>query len=264
MLSVGTLIRSTPFFESIDRELRGSRTTGITITRKQLAARLESEHGLADGVLLHKHKVALKELVVEWQHDSLSTSSTKSPADPTVQARHNTAIVAEGKSPKQRARKRSLVGTEEPCAKRRAGNAAVNTENVRPSSLTIKASSSSVASAPVPASASASDGVAPRRVASTRLFVDDAAVNPAGKPYACSMCPKRFTAKSSVAPHERTHTGEKPYACSMCPRRFTNKGDVAPHERTHTGEKPYACSVCPMRFARKDAVARHERTHTGG
>ena len=56
------------------------------------------------------------------------------------------------------------------------------------------------------------------------------------KPYACSICPKRFGQKNHVARHERTHTGEKPYACSMCPRRFTNKSNVAPHERTHTGE----------------------------
>ena len=83
------------------------------------------------------------------------------------------------------------------------------------------------------------------------------------KPYACSMCPRRFAHKNAVPPHERTHTGEKPYACSMCPRRFSDKSQVVPHERTHTGEKPYACSMCPMRFTSKGNVARHERTHTG-
>ena len=34
----------------------------------------------------------------------------------------------------------------------------------------------------------------------------------------------------------RTHTGEKPYACSMCPKRFCEKGQVTRHERTHTAQ----------------------------
>ena len=33
--------------------------------------------------------------------------------------------------------------------------------------------------------------------------------------------------------HNTTHTGEKPYACSMCPRRFSVKSNVVRHERTH-------------------------------
>ena len=83
------------------------------------------------------------------------------------------------------------------------------------------------------------------------------------KPHACSICPKGFANKSSIAPHERIHTGEKPYACSICPRRFSQKSHVVPHERTHTGEKPYACSMCPRRFTEKSKVVPHERTHTG-
>ena len=68
---------------------------------------------------------------------------------------------------------------------------------------------------------------------------------------------------ATAAIFEQPPTGEKPHACSMCPRRFSKKSNVPPHERTHTGEKPYACEMCPMRFANKSAVPRHERTHTG-
>ena len=66
----------------------------------------------------------------------------------------------------------------------------------------------------------------------------------------------------AAPPPRRIPAGEKPYACSMCPRRFSNQSQVAPHERTHTGEKPYACSMCLRRFSDKGNLARHERTHT--
>ena len=58
----------------------------------------------------------------------------------------------------------------------------------------------------------------------------------------------------ALAIHERAHAGEKPYACSMCPRRFSQKGSVPPHERTHTGERLYACSMCPKWFTNKVAL----------
>ena len=120
----------------------------------------------------------------------------------------------------------------------------------------------SAADAPVTASRKRKrKGKAPAATAPTAAIYEQA---PTGeKPHGCSMCSKRFTKKSAVAPHERTHTGEKPYACSMCPKRFGQKSHVAPHERTHTGEKPYACSMCPRRFTNKCHVAPHKRTHTG-
>ena len=95
LLSVGALIRSTPFSKSIDRELRESKTTGIAITRRQLNARLESEHGLADGAL-REHKVVMKELVAAWQHDNHDTSVTRSPADPTVSPRKQGSVLLPG------------------------------------------------------------------------------------------------------------------------------------------------------------------------
>ena len=54
-------------------------------------------------------------------------------------------------------------------------------------------------------------------------------------------------------------TGEKPYACSMCPRRFAQKSHVVRHERIHTGEKPYACFHCGKKFVNSGAARKHER-----
>ena len=78
LLSVGALIRSTPFVKSVDRELRESMVTGTPITRKLLTIRLETEHGLADGTL-RGHKVALKELIAAWQHANVAESPTNPP-----------------------------------------------------------------------------------------------------------------------------------------------------------------------------------------
>ena len=80
--------------------------------------------------------------------------------------------------------------------------------------------------------------------------VNQAACAAADTPITASRKRKRKgKAPATAAPaaiFEQAHNGEKPYACSLCPKRFGRKSHVAPHERTHTGEKPYACSMCPV------------------
>ena len=71
-------------------------------------------------------------------------------------------------------------------------------------------------------------------------------------------------ATATAAIDEQAPTGEKPYACSMCPKRFSHKGNVAPHERTHTGEKPYGCLYCGKSFATSGTARKHERTQHWG
>nr|XP_061781748.1 zinc finger protein 235-like [Nerophis lumbriciformis] len=83
------------------------------------------------------------------------------------------------------------------------------------------------------------------------------------KPFACSVCGRKFARKSILKRHTLTHTGEKPFACPLCGRGFSQKSCVVSHVRTHTGEKPFACSVCGKRFALKACMAVHVRTHTG-
>merc|ERR1719209_1950084 len=39
----------------------------------------------------------------------------------------------------------------------------------------------------------------------------------------CSYCPKVFPAKSQLVLHERTHTKEKPFQCSQCHKKFSAK-----------------------------------------
>ncbi|XP_069606144.1 gastrula zinc finger protein XlCGF57.1-like isoform X1 [Ranitomeya imitator] len=83
------------------------------------------------------------------------------------------------------------------------------------------------------------------------------------KPFLCSECGKRFTAKWSLVTHQRTHTGEKPYSCPQCGKCFSQKSHLVEHQKSHTGLKPFSCSECGKYFTKKAHLVTHQKTHTG-
>ncbi|XP_057705046.1 zinc finger and SCAN domain-containing protein 5A-like isoform X6 [Corythoichthys intestinalis] len=83
------------------------------------------------------------------------------------------------------------------------------------------------------------------------------------KPFACSVCEKRFTVKAELDRHARAHTREKPFACPFCDKRFRLNHQLTSHLSIHTGEKPFACSLCNKRFRWNNQITRHMSTHTG-
>ncbi|XP_034279403.1 gastrula zinc finger protein XlCGF57.1-like isoform X2 [Pantherophis guttatus] len=83
------------------------------------------------------------------------------------------------------------------------------------------------------------------------------------RPFACSVCGKRFQHRGNLVTHLRVHTGEKPFPCAECGKSFSQKGDLMRHLRVHTGEKPFECPVCGKSFCSKQTFVLHQRIHTG-
>lgn len=57
------------------------------------------------------------------------------------------------------------------------------------------------------------------------------------KPYKCTFsgCEKRFADRSNMILHHRLHSGIKPFACTICPKRFSKKHHLGTHMNYHTG-----------------------------
>ncbi|KAL1467096.1 hypothetical protein MTO96_005952 [Rhipicephalus appendiculatus] len=61
----------------------------------------------------------------------------------------------------------------------------------------------------------------------------------------------------------RTHTGERPYACNLCPRRFTKQVNLKRHMQVHTKVK-FECQVCLKNYISEKTLQSHYRnSHPG-
>ena len=79
--------------------------------------------------------------------------------------------------------------------------------------------------------------------------------------YLCTVCHKRFTAKSHLTRHSKRHTGENEYLCTQCEKHFSSQSGLQNHMNIHAGK--YKCTECGRCFGDNSRLAVHRRSHSG-
>ena len=86
------------------------------------------------------------------------------------------------------------------------------------------------------------------------------------KPFKCNFCFHGLVTKYELKEHiKRRHSGkesledvkDKPYLCSICDRRFKARTSLTDHMRKHAGEKAYTCNGCEEKFFSKHYLKSH-------
>ncbi|XP_034828687.1 zinc finger protein 121-like isoform X2 [Maniola hyperantus] len=82
------------------------------------------------------------------------------------------------------------------------------------------------------------------------------------KAYFCTVCKKKFTARSQVSYHAYCNGQKKPYHCQACKQSFASHSHYKYHLRTHSQERTYSCDVCGLAFFHPSKLKRHALKHT--
>mmetsp|Transcript_1767 Transcript_1767/g.2902 ORF Transcript_1767/g.2902 Transcript_1767/m.2902 type:complete len:248 (-) Transcript_1767:419-1162(-) len=91
-----------------------------------------------------------------------------------------------------------------------------------------------------------------------------AAVLPNDGTFACSICHKKYTTKSSAERHIKTaHNGER-FPCTQCGKTFAYRNLVARHVESVHKKKKYPCKTCKTVYTDKSSLAKHEKAHHAG
>lgn len=87
--------------------------------------------------------------------------------------------------------------------------------------------------------------------------------NHTDRTFPCSDCKKSFRTKSLQMLHiRRVHMGEREIECEDCGERFFNQGGLRTHKLTHAGVREFGCNKCDKQFVTVYALKKHQLTHS--
>ena len=74
----------------------------------------------------------------------------------------------------------------------------------------------------------------------------------------CGICGREVV---NIKNHMLIHSGERPFACSLCPKRFRQQANLKKHIDVHTGERKFSCPICHQKFRQSSHVHTHMQVH---
>ena len=80
----------------------------------------------------------------------------------------------------------------------------------------------------------------------------------------CHVCGKQFTCCQKLKRHMVLHTETREHRCDVCGKNFTWATNLWAHRQSHFQHTPYTCDLCNKTFTKKDNIRTHIRlTHFG-
>lgn len=76
----------------------------------------------------------------------------------------------------------------------------------------------------------------------------------------CDICNQQLSTYGALKNHKKTvHDKVKPFECTECPKKFSAKHSLQFHLNTHTGEKPFSCKWCSFKASDRSSVSKHQK-----